>query len=320
MTHLTEEMILALRDHEPIADEAVAHVGECAECARALEDARRRAEAVERALAALTVPLPVENSEEGESAPAVAESGAVVSDQSGPVASEESSGTESKVIPIGRRQGDAGDGSPGAGGRGDVAVVSSDGPGRRDSRRGRSIGGGRRDAVRGTGARGASWTMRWLSRAAVLVLLGAGALSALPGPFNGWVPRVFSGAEVPATSSEPTAQAVEQVGGRMDVATGPVVVRLQGVPPGTLIDVRGVASGAVGVLAGTGSEFSYGSGEVRASVVGGPVTVELPEGVLPATLVVNGGTYLVVRASGMEVAGPLATSDEASLMTFRVPN
>ena len=250
MTHLTDEAILAVRDNEPVAGEELAHVAECAVCAEALEDARARARAVEQALAALTVPLPVERPE------------------------------EDSVIPIGR---------------------------------------GRRRAVPGT-SRGASLTLRWLSRAAVLVLIGAGALSALPGPFNGWIPRVFSGAGVGDVTIEPATQAVDQVGGRMDVATGPVAVRLEGVPPGTLIDVRPGAGGAVGVLAGTGSEFSYGSGEVRASVVGGPVTVELPVGVVPATLVVNGGIYLVVSATGVEVLGPLTTSNEESLVTFRVPN
>ena len=241
MTHLTEETILAVRDREPVADEVLSHISECAVCARALEDARARARAVEQALGALTV------------------------------------------------------------------------------RRGRAIGAGRRRALRGT-SRGASLTIRWLSRAAVLVLIGAGGLSALPGPFNGWIPRVFSGADVPDATPPPAAQAVAQVGGRMDVATGPVAVRLEGVPPGTLIDVRRVAGQAVGVLAGTGSEFAYGSGEVRASVVGGPVTVELPEGVVPATLVVNGGTYLVVSATGMDVSGPRTTPGEESLVTFRVPN
>ena len=290
MTHLTEETILAVRDQEPVADEVLSHISECAVCARALEDVRARAEAVERALAVLTMPVGVAN----RSQPAAVESGAVAADQSGPAASEESSRVEAKVLPIRR--------------------------GRRNARAGRSTRSGRREGRPGTGSRGTFLTIRWLSRAAVLVLIGAGGLSALPGPFNGWIPRVFSGADVPDATPPPAAQAVAQVGGRMDVATGPVAVRLEGVPPGTLIDVRRVAGQAVGVLAGTGSEFAYGSGEVRASVVVGPVTVELPEGIVPATLVVNGGTYLVVSATGMDVSGPRTTPGEESLVTFRVPN
>ena len=242
MIHLTEGMIVAVRDREPVADEVLAHLNESAAGARALEDARSRAEAVEQALSVLTVPL---------------------------------------VVPIGR---------------------------------------GRRDAVRGTRTRGTVWTPGWLGRAAVLVLIGAGALSALPGPFNGWIPRVFTGGPPPAPPSTSAPELPGQVGGRMEVVSGPVVVRLENVVPGTVIDVRRVAGRAVGVLAATGSEFSYRSGEVRAAVVAGPVTVELPDGVVPATLIVNGASYLVVDAAGMEVTGPATAAGGEDLVTFEVPN
>lgn len=297
MTHLTEETILALRDQEPVDDKVKSHVEGCAVCAQALRDARERAEAIEHALAALTAPLPV-------GAPA-----------------EEELGTEpAPVIPIDRGRGDVGAESSGRQGRRDAPGGPSIGRGRRDAPGGLSVGHGRRDVVRGTRVRGGFPAVRWLGRAAVLVLIGAGALSALPGPFNGWIPRVFPGNGAPDAPAEAVGLGVGQVGGRMDVGAGPVAVQLQGVPPGTLIDVRRVAGRAVGVLAATGSEFTYGSGEVRASVAGGPVTVELPEGVVPATVVVNGGIYLVVRASGMEIAGPRTASGEESLVTFRVPN
>ena len=97
-------------------------------------------------------------------------------------------------------------------------------------------------------------------------------------------------------------------------------MRLEDVGPGTVIDVRRVAGRAVGVLAATGSEFSYGAGEVRAAVVAGPVTVELPDGVVPATLFVNGEVYLVVGAAGIEVPGPATVAGEENLATFEVPN
>ena len=154
----------------------------------------------------------------------------------------------------------------------------------------------------------------------MLVLIGAGALSALPGPFNGWIPRVFTGGPPPAPARTSAPELPGQVGGRMEVVSGPVVVRLENVVPGTVIDVRRVAGRAVGVLAATGSEFSYGSGEVRAAVVAGPVTVELPDGVVPATLIVNGASYLVVDGAGMEVTGPATMAAGETLVTFQVPN
>ena len=283
MIHLTEDMILAVRDREPVADEVLAHLDECGACAGALVEARSRAEAVEQALAALKVPLRMEGRAEvpevrGRSDVAAAAGAQVVPIEPG--RSDGPAGTGARVVPI----------EPGL-----------------------------RDAGPGTRARRSVWSVRWLGRAAVLVLIAAGALSALPGPFNGWIPRVFSGGS-PATPIVPAPEPAGQVGGRMEVVSGPVVVRLENVVPGTVIDVRRVAGRAVGVLAATGSEFTYGSGEVRATVVAGPVAVELPDGVVPATLIVNGATYLVVDAAGMEVTGPATVAVAESLVTFEVPN
>lgn len=305
MIHLTEGMIVAVRDREPVADEVLAHLNESAAGARALEDARSRAEAVEQALSVLTVPLGMDVRTEGAS---VAEPGGVA---------EAVAGTESVELDSGRGPEDVDAGS-------DAAEVS-EGRGRPDVAGGTGarvvpIGRGRRDAVRGTRTRGTVWTLGWLGRAAVLVLIGAGALSALPGPFNGWIPRVFTGGPPPAPPSTSAPELPGQVGGRMEVVSGPVVVRLENVVPGTVIDVRRVAGRAVGVLAATGSEFSYGGGEVRAAVVAGPVTVELPDGVVPATLIVNGASYLVVDAAGMEVTGPATAAGGEDLVTFEVPN
>ncbi|MDE0475698.1 MAG: hypothetical protein OXI50_14155 [Gammaproteobacteria bacterium] len=302
MIHLTEEMILAVRDREPVADEVLAHLDECGACARALEDARSRAEAVEQALAALTVPL---GKETGAQAASGAAQGGVAEVAAGPEVGRGLQDTDAGRL---------------------VAEVAA-GRGRLDGAAGPGaqvvpIGRGRRDAGRGTRLRGSVWSVRWLGRAAVLVLIGAGALSALPGPFNGWIPRVFSGGSPLATPISPAPEPGPpgQVGGRMEVVDGPVLVRLENVVPGTVIDVRRVAGRAVGVLAATGSEFSYGSGEVRAAVVAGPVTVELPDGVVPATLIVNGATYLVVDATGIDVPGPATAAVGESLVTFQVPN
>ena len=288
MIHLTEEMILAVRDREPVADEVLAHLDQCGACARALDDARSRAEAVEQALAALTVPLGMEGRAGRVSGRGQlrglqdADAGRVAAEvAAGGGRSDGGAGTGARVVPIAR---------------------------------------GRRDAERRTPKRGTVWSVRWLGRAAVLVLIAAGALSALPGPFNGWILRTFSGGSPLATPISPAPEPPGQVGGRMEVVNGPVLVRLENVVPGTVIDVRRVADRAVGVLAATGSEFTYGSGEVRAVIVAGPVTVELPDGVVPATLIVNGATYLVVDAVGMEVTGPTSVRSGESLVTFEVPN
>ena len=257
--HLTEAVILSVRDGEPVAGEVLAHLDECAACARRLEEARARAGTVENALAALAVPVH---------------------------------------------------------GRDEAAAGGRRSAGRKIPR-GRSrtaVPGGPRAPGRDLGI---PW---WLGRAAVLLLVLAGALSALPGPFSGWIPRIFPGAPPPEAPAVPAVEPPGQVGGRMAAPSGPVAVRLESVPPGTVIDVRRAAGESVGVLAAAGSEFSYGEGEVRASIAAGPVTVELPEGVVPATLIVNGGVYLVVDATGVEVSGPSTAPREESLATFLVPD
>lgn len=305
MNHLTEAMILSVRDREPVADEVMAHLDECDVCARALEDARARSKAVEQALAALTVPLAMDARAQEPAGVAAAED-------------EEDAGPEpALVIPIGRGRGASAEESG--------AVDAAADGGRRDVAAGTGVRvvparRGRRDALRGTQARAAFWTMRWLGRAAVLVLIGAGALSALPGPFNGWIPRMFPGAPPPDVVPASAEAGLGRVGGRMAVSSGPLVVRLEDVLPGTVVDVQRVAAPSVGVLAGTGSEFSYGGGEVRATIVAGPVTVELPEGVVPVTLVVNGSVYMVVDASGTEVPGPATAAGPEGPVTFQVPN
>ena len=157
----------------------------------------------------------------------------------------------------------------------------------------------------------------WLGRAGLARPHRGGCTLAASRPFAGWIPRIFSGAPPPEAPPIAAPERPGQVGGRMAVPSGPVAVRLESVPAGTVVDVRRAADGSVGVLAAAGSEFSYGEGEVRASIAAGPVTVELPEGVVPVTLTVNGGVYLVQNAAGTEVTGPSTVPGEESLATFR---
>ena len=132
MIHLTEEMILAVRDREPVADEVLAHIDECGACARALEDARSRAEAVEKALAVLTAPLGKEvrvervsrrgqlrglqDSDAGRVAAEVAAGSGLQDSNAGPVGAdaaaglgrpEAPAGIGARVVPIGRGRRDA---------------------------------------------------------------------------------------------------------------------------------------------------------------------------------------------------------------------
>ena len=260
--HLTEEVILAVRDGEPVAAEVRAHLDGCAACARRLVEARDRAARIDGALAVLTVPL----------------------DASGEVPAAGRGASAHGTTPQQARRQTAAAGSPRV-------------------------------------PRGRFRTPWWLGRAAVLLLIlaAAGALSALPGPFAGWIPRVFTRSPPPEAPTATTPEPPGQVGGRIAAQSGPVIVRLESVPAGTVVDVRLAAGPSVGVLAAVGTEFSYAEGEVVARVAAGPVTVELPEGVVPVTLIVNGEVYLVRDESGVELTGSATGPAGESLATFQVP-
>lgn len=60
MTHVDEGTIVAIRDGALVVGEARAHVESCPECARSLEEARRRAAAIEGALSMPVEPLETE--------------------------------------------------------------------------------------------------------------------------------------------------------------------------------------------------------------------------------------------------------------------
>jgi hypothetical protein len=166
---------------------------------------------------------------------------------------------------------------------------------------------------RGRKAPRSFWT---LGRAAAFLLLTTGALSALPGsPVREFI---RGRGPPPAPSALAPALSVEPVGIRMIVEDGPVVVELDQVPSGTAIEVRWVAGPAVAVRAAPGSSFSSAEGRVRATIVGGPVTVELPESIDEVSLTVNGRMYLRRSAGSEDVPGPVNERD-AERIRFIVP-
>lgn len=141
------------------------------------------------------------------------------------------------------------------------------------------------------------WT---LGRVATFLLLTTGALSALPGsPVREFIRGRGPQASLPG---ERPAAAVEPVGMRMAVQDGPVVVELDQVPLGTSIEVIFVAGSSVAVRSAPGSSFSSAQGRVQATIVGGPVTVELPESIDEVSLTVNGRMYLS-RVGGHNLFG-----------------
>ncbi len=153
------------------------------------------------------------------------------------------------------------------------------------------------------------WT---LGRAATFLLVTTGALSALPGsPVRDWIggppPQLFAPSEMVRT------MAVEPVGMRMTVEDGPVVVRLDQVPSGTVIEVRWLAEPSLAVRAAPGSSFTSAEGRVQATIAGGPVSVELPGSIDEASLTVNGRVYLRGAPGGLDVTGPVDARDTETI-------
>jgi hypothetical protein len=111
---------------------------------------------------------------------------------------------------------------------------------------------------------------------------------------------------------------VEPVGMRMFVDDGPVVVELEQVPSGTSIEVRWLSGPAVTVRAAPGSSFTSAEGLLQATIIGGPVTIELPESASGISLAVNGRMYLRRSAGADSVSGPVEEQD-ADRIRFIVP-
>lgn len=173
----------------------------------------------------------------------------------------------------------------------------------------------RLDAAHGAPPRGAlAWPA--LGKAAALVLLAAGAASALPGsPLRNW----WSPTTEPTPASSPTGPSVAAqdapVGGiAVPVDDGRIAVIVRGVAAGTSLEVVWGDEASARVSAPAGSDFTYAGGRAEVDVAAGPVRVELPRGAQLATLEVDGVEY--VRRSGafVDVAGPAVERTDARIL------
>lgn len=166
---------------------------------------------------------------------------------------------------------------------------------------------------------GARWWSGHLGRAAAVLLVAAGAISALPGsPVRDWlsVPE-----EVGHTVHEavPTAaQEAETSGVAVAVPIGGIRVLIHSLGPIDRLEVVWSDQATAKVDAPAGSRFTYGEGRVEAVVAGGSVRVELPRAGGAVSLEVDGRTYLARRGDDIEVTGPVSAQSEEGIR-FTVP-
>lgn len=157
-----------------------------------------------------------------------------------------------------------------------------------------------------------------LGRAAALLLVAAGAASALPGsPVRAWLG--VDGAVDPATASTEAVQEVPGPGGiEVPVTDAGIIVTLRGVPAAEEVLVVWLDEPLARISAADGSSYGFADGRAEAVVTGGPVSVSLPR-TGAARLEINGS--LVLSRSGETVTLPLGSvSRDDDRVVLTVPD
>ena len=154
-------------------------------------------------------------------------------------------------------------------------------------------------------------------RAAALLLLAAGAVSALPGsPVRSWIVGTPSALE-PTTATTGAAPAPYRSGVAVPTSQNGIRVVLTGAAPGAELEVLWGDGATARVSAPEGSAFSYGDGLLVAQLADGAVRVELPSSG-PVSVEVDGQLYLRRTGDVVEVDGPLSVRSESGVL-FTIP-
>lgn len=143
-----------------------------------------------------------------------------------------------------------------------------------------------------------------LGRAAALLLVAAGAASALPGsPVREWIG--LGTADGPTAPTTATSQEVPTPSGiEVAVSARGITVTLRGVPAAEQVQVVWLDEQLARISAADGSSYTFADGRAEAVVTGGPVSVALPRSG-PAMLEING--TVVLSRSGETLTLPLGS-------------
>lgn len=162
---------------------------------------------------------------------------------------------------------------------------------------------------------GGWWMPAHLGRAAAVLLVAAGAVSALPGsPVRQWITGDdTSPAADPAIRVAPEQEA-QSAGVTVPVANAGIRVLVSSLGPLDRLEVVWVEGGSARVDAPPGSRFSYAEGRVEALVAGGPVRIELPRSGASVSLEVDGVPYLTRTGDAVEVTGPVGERTDARIL------
>ena len=168
----------------------------------------------------------------------------------------------------------------------------------------------------------AGWWRGHFGRAAALLVLTAGAASALPwSPVRDWWRGGPSetAADAAPVGPETETQAVASAAGiSVAVPQGRIAVIVSGARPGTVIEVAWVERPTARVSAPSGSGFTYADGRAEVEAAPGAIHIELPRDASFASLEVDGRVFLERSTEGLAVPGPAVESSDAGLR-FVVP-
>ena len=166
------------------------------------------------------------------------------------------------------------------------------------------------------------------ARAAIIVLFfGAVVATALPAsPVRGWFAagwdravELFTGtaadesAALPADSAL-SAQTPESAGVRLEVETGELLVLLQDIEPGTVLDVRFVDGFQAAAFAAQPARFRTAEGRIEVIGGSGRIRVDIPRSVDVASIQVNGRMYIRKAGDELDVAGPIVAQTPGEIL------
>jgi hypothetical protein len=176
--------------------------------------------------------------------------------------------------------------------------------------------------------KGVRMIRRSLPRAASFaVLITAGAAAALPGsPVRQWLAdgwRSLGGTPGPVATEalegvgeppyEGTVEGTERVGATLPVGQGGLELHVRDLSPLASLTILLVEGTRAGVFSEEGTRFRTEDGRLEALGPPGDVTLEIPSGAGPITVVVNGEVYLRRTAGGLQILGPVQTRTPAEI-------
>lgn len=159
------------------------------------------------------------------------------------------------------------------------------------------------------------WRPAHMGRAAAVLLLAAGAVSALPGsPVRQWIAGPDDVDSTADLAGAPEVQEAEPAGVTVPVPDTGLRVLLSSLGPLAELEVVWIGGAAARLEAPSGSRFTYAEGRVEALVAGGPVRIELPREGPPVSVEVDGAPYVSRAGEEVRVDGPVGERSDTRIL------